>query len=265
MAQSAALLHNDGCMPHVKPVDPTREIELALRVPYFGKEANDLIDALPQLEAYLKHRYPGVDNVGFRYRNPGPAASVQSFLYVHEAWILIALLNPFTQKIMSNVADDAYKWLKKKFRVKRGHGKSQTRNQASYRWVISTATARRADKSQRAPVNYLLLSLPAHKLPVFTTREKAVDFLNALRPIINRSLPIGLRVQKIQWHAIRDEQGNVKGSRFARKFGLLTDPNDVVFDPLFDDAKKAVLVESKPPRIIRLVAKRALPEETTGV
>lgn len=237
-------------VPQVRPIDPAREIELPISAPYFGREANELVDAIPELEAYLKSRYPGVESVQFAYRNPGPAASVQSFLYLHEAWILVALLNPFTQKIMSNLADDAYKWLKKRFRVKRGHGKRKATNQATYRWVI----VRTRPGKRRSSGEYMLLSMPAHKLPVFTTRDKAVNFLNTLRPIIDRSLPIGLAVQKIQWHASTNKDGNVKVPRFARKFGLLKEPNDVIFDPLFRDAEKAVLVETKPPRIIWLVA-----------
>ena len=56
----------------VKDTNNLPEIELALRVPYLGSEANGLLDALPELEAYLKGRYPGVDGVALRYRNPGP-------------------------------------------------------------------------------------------------------------------------------------------------------------------------------------------------
>lgn len=42
-------------------------------------------------------------------------------------WILIALLNPFTQKVMGNIAEDSYKWLKKRFSIKKGHGKRKMR------------------------------------------------------------------------------------------------------------------------------------------
>jgi hypothetical protein len=106
-------------MPTVRTMD--REIDLALRVPYFGDEADKLSTAIPELQAHLKSRYPVVEEVKLAYKNPGPDIAVQSWFYLHEAWILIALLNPLTQKIMSNIADDAYKWVKKRFKIKRGH------------------------------------------------------------------------------------------------------------------------------------------------
>jgi hypothetical protein len=116
-------------MPTVRAIDPDNptEIELALRVPYFGKEADELRTAMPELQAYLKAQYAGVQEVKLGYRNPGPSISAQSWFYLHEAWILVALLNPLTQKVVSNIADDAYKWVKKRFRVKKGHNKTRKR------------------------------------------------------------------------------------------------------------------------------------------
>jgi len=115
-------------VPILRTIDPDNptEIDLTLRVPYFGNEADELRTAIPELQAHLKARYPGVQEVKFSYKNPRPDIALQSWLYLHEAWILIALLNPLTQKIMSNIADDAYKWLKKRFRVKKGHSKRRS-------------------------------------------------------------------------------------------------------------------------------------------
>jgi hypothetical protein len=45
----------------------------------------------------------------------------------HVDLILIALLNPLTQKIMGNIGDDAYEWLKKRFWIKKGHSKRKRR------------------------------------------------------------------------------------------------------------------------------------------
>jgi hypothetical protein len=108
-------------MVTVKNIDPDNpdEIWLSLLAPYFGKEGDDLLRAAPELKAYLKARYPEVKDVRFVYSNPRPDPGTMSLLYRHETWVVIALLNPFTQKFMSDAADDAYTWLKKRFRIKK--------------------------------------------------------------------------------------------------------------------------------------------------
>ena len=115
-------------MATVRIIDPDNpdEIRLELLAPYFGKEGDNLRRAAPELKAYLKARYPEVKDVRFIYKNPGPDPGTLSLLYGHETWIVITLLNPFTQKFMADAADDAYKWLKKRFRIKKKPNKRNT-------------------------------------------------------------------------------------------------------------------------------------------
>ena len=107
------------------PVGPA-ETGLAIRVPPVGNEAANVVSAIPELETYLRARFPKVRAVRFAHQNPRTTHWCMSY-YQPEAWILIALLNPLTQKIMSDVADDAYKWLKKRFKIKKGRGKHTRR------------------------------------------------------------------------------------------------------------------------------------------
>jgi hypothetical protein len=58
-----------------------KEIRLPLLAPYFGKEGDDLLNAMPELKTHLKARYPEVAKVSLVYRNPRPDA--MSFLLKH--------------------------------------------------------------------------------------------------------------------------------------------------------------------------------------
>jgi hypothetical protein len=109
-------------------VDPKAQDNIPLLVPYFGKEGKDFRAGIPALKSYLKERHSKIAKVEVRYRNhpvqvPDPAHMA---LYLAEASLLLHYAKPFTDKIMSNVADDAYKWLKKHFRVKKGRRKRGT-------------------------------------------------------------------------------------------------------------------------------------------
>jgi hypothetical protein len=100
----------------VRPEDPN----IYLLVPYFGKEGEDFRAAIPSLESYLQERYTEIVKVEVRYRNPAEAfGSAQNALHLTEAILFFRLVKPFTDKILSNIADDAYKWLKRRFRVKK--------------------------------------------------------------------------------------------------------------------------------------------------
>lgn len=107
-------------MPTVTRIDPDnpREIKLSLPAKYFGKQTDNLDDAIEELQTYLKDRYPEVGQVCLLQRNP-PRDMAFLLLTPTEIWILIALSNnPLTNRLAQDIADDAYKWVKKKFSKK---------------------------------------------------------------------------------------------------------------------------------------------------
>jgi len=111
-------------MPTVLRVgkDDPRQIEVRLRVPFFGSEGRAVQRAIPELQVYLKDRYPDVQAAHIKYRNPQPEAAAA----LHDAWIVIAVFNPFTKKLAERFADDVYDWMKKRFkRITKGHKRSR--------------------------------------------------------------------------------------------------------------------------------------------
>jgi hypothetical protein len=89
------------------------EIALELRVPYFG---SDIDKAIPELETYLRGRYPEVETVHIRYRNPRPDHIALVLGGLHDAWIVIGLFTPFARKVQERLGNDIYDWLKKRFK-----------------------------------------------------------------------------------------------------------------------------------------------------
>src|SRR5580704_14129693 len=108
----------------MEPDNPP-EIGLALRVTEISN--SELANLIPELENYLKARYPKVRAVGVTHQNPQIQDSRNSYLCFshlpHDTWLLITLLNPITNKLLSNLADDTYKWFKKLFKVVKAHRK----------------------------------------------------------------------------------------------------------------------------------------------
>jgi hypothetical protein len=110
-------------MSPVSPRGPQNEIALQLRVPYFSEESDEIDVAIPELEAYLKAKYPGLKGVRFAYRNPRPDIAAYSLTYLHDAILYILVPGTFfTKKLAERLADDAYDWLKKRFKkIRKGH------------------------------------------------------------------------------------------------------------------------------------------------
>ena len=96
---------------------------LPLRVPYFSKESDEIVAAMPELEAYLKAKYPRVKEVRFVYQNPRPDIAVHPLAYLHEAILYILVPGAlFMKKLVERLADDTYEWLKKQFKkIRKGH------------------------------------------------------------------------------------------------------------------------------------------------
>jgi hypothetical protein len=103
-------------------------ISVPLRLPFFGIEGKAIDSALPELQAYLKERYPQVRAVRIVYRNPHPV-----FVFglmataLHDAVVVISVFNPFTKRLAEHLGDDVYKWMKRRFkRVLKGHKPAST-------------------------------------------------------------------------------------------------------------------------------------------
>lgn len=98
------------------PNPKVQTIELQL-VP--GRDAVAFFRAVPELRSYLETKYRVVD-LRLRLRNPTPPLD-QWHLYAHkdaiEAGVLITVVYPFTKQMMGDLADDAYKWLKKRLKA----------------------------------------------------------------------------------------------------------------------------------------------------
>jgi hypothetical protein len=104
------------------------EIRVPLRVPFFNDEVNA---AMPELRRHLRSRYPQVRASHLAYRNPHPtpADAAQGLQYLHDAWIIVAVLNPFTAKLAARIAADIYDWMKSRFkRIKEGHARKRANN-----------------------------------------------------------------------------------------------------------------------------------------
>jgi len=115
-------------MAHIRLIGPKNQVVLPLRVPYFGKEGDDFIEARPELETYLKSKYPRVKNVRLVYRNPRPDLVAYSLTYLHEASVYIGLVGGlFSKRMAERLADDAYDWLKKRFKKIRKGRKRRSR------------------------------------------------------------------------------------------------------------------------------------------
>jgi hypothetical protein len=115
-------------MRRVRPVGPQNEIVVPLRVPLFGNEGNDIIAAIPELEAYLKTKSPRVKEVRLAYRNPVLDNMICLGTYLHEAEVTILLVGGlFTKRIAERFADDAYNWLKKRFKKIRKERRRRSR------------------------------------------------------------------------------------------------------------------------------------------
>ena len=103
----------------------TKDLELPLRVPYFGKEADNLRDPMPELPAYLKSRYPNVREVRLSFSESEARRSATIFAK-RTLWLdYHRCFNPFTQKVIGNLADHVYKWLKKRLPVKKQRHKQR--------------------------------------------------------------------------------------------------------------------------------------------
>ena len=112
-------------------MDPNK-LNMTLLVPYFSKDGEDFRAAIPALESYLKDLHPQIEEVEIWYRNPVqlPDTARMAFRLV-EAALLFRSVKPSTDKIMSKIEDDAHKWLKRRFKVRkmrrwRGTTKSRT-------------------------------------------------------------------------------------------------------------------------------------------
>jgi hypothetical protein len=132
-------------MPTATRIDPNnpREIRLPLPLKYLGKQPTNLDEAITELRTYLKDRYPEVEQVRLALEGlppkdaqPDLEAVIQTqYSVLAESaiwiWILIGLSkNPFTNKLVEDIADDAYKWLKKKFKIKKRRGKKRRKKSA---------------------------------------------------------------------------------------------------------------------------------------
>jgi hypothetical protein len=117
-------------MPSVIPIGPQNEVVLPLRVPYFTKESDEIVAAIPELKAYLKAKYTRFKEVRFVYRNPRPDIAAYSLTYLHEAILYILVPGAlFTKKLAERLADDTYEWLKKRFKkIRKGHKRRSRRS-----------------------------------------------------------------------------------------------------------------------------------------
>jgi len=111
------------CRGMPRRIDPQDEIVVALLVPYFDKRSDEIVAAVPELETYLRAKHPRLKEVRFAYRNPRPDIAAYSLTYLHEAILYILVPGAlFTKKLAERLADDAYDWLKKRFKkTRKGH------------------------------------------------------------------------------------------------------------------------------------------------
>lgn len=100
------------------------DIAVPLRVPYFGEKGDAVSRSIPELQEYLKARYPEVETIHISYRNPRPEVTA----LLHDAWIVVAVFNPFTRKLAERLADDVYAWMKKHLKTfMKGHARKRAR------------------------------------------------------------------------------------------------------------------------------------------
>lgn len=100
-------------------------VRVPFQVPFFGAEGDEVDASIPELDAYLKARYPKIQKVQILYRNPRPEIGAA----LHDAWIVVVVFNPFTKRMAERFGDDVYKWMKKRWKqIKRGHKPQRSTN-----------------------------------------------------------------------------------------------------------------------------------------
>ena len=103
---------------------PNSVVNIPILVP-LGEEFKAVDDAIPDLKAHLRRRFPEIQMVLIRLKNPVPSPdSVEYATYLHEAYVVIVFTGiTVATRVIDTVTDGAIKFLKR--RAKRVEAKKK--------------------------------------------------------------------------------------------------------------------------------------------
>ena len=103
----------------VRPMYPNNPASIALRVPLDGFAAVN--DAIPELKAHLRARYPKLRGVEVKFRNPIPPMDTSNWrhltyaTYLHDASLMLMFTGKaIATAVIAEVSREAIKFLKKR-------------------------------------------------------------------------------------------------------------------------------------------------------